>query len=302
MINCLGIRSGAFVQNLLTVIKIGALIAIASMLFFGQGEPAEVAPPAPLTFPGWSAIGIAMIAVLWSYDGWHLVTFAAGEVRDPQRNLTRGLLLGTLVVIILYLIVNLAYLHVLSLEEIAASARVAGDAMERAVGPIGGSLVAVAILISISGAMNGNVLAGPRVPFAMARDQLFFKGVAYIHPRYQVPTVAILLTGIVASFLTLIGTFEQLFSYVIFVGWIFYGMGAAAVIVLRYKEPQRDRPYKAWGYPVVPLVFSLSAAAIVLNTLFNDFSNSLWGLAVVVAGLPAYFYWMIESRSLATPS
>ena len=172
--------------------------------------------------------------------------------------------------------------------------------METAIGPIGGSLVAVAILISISGAMNGNVLAGPRVPFAMARDQLFFQRVAYVHPRYQVPTVAIILTGILASFLTLIGTFEQLFSYVIFVGWIFYGMGAAAVIVLRHKYPELKRPYKAWGYPVVPLVFSFSAAAIVFNTLINDLPNSLWGVAVVLAGLPAYFYWLRKARSLAT--
>jgi APA family basic amino acid/polyamine antiporter len=204
------------------------------------------------------------------------------------------------VVIALYLVVNLAYLHVLTLEEVSASSRVAGDAMETAIGPIGGTLVAIAILISISGAMNGNVLAGPRVPFAMARDRLFFQGVAYVHPRYQVPTVAILLTGILAGFLTLIGTFEQLFSYVIFVGWIFYGMGAAAVIVLRYKHPTLKRPYRAWGYPVVPLVFSFSAAAIVLNTLINDFSNSLWGLAVVLAGLPAYFYWLRRARSITT--
>lgn len=168
--------------------------------------------------------------------------------------------------------------------------------MERAVGPIGGTLVAIAILISISGAMNGNVLAGPRVPFAMARDRLFFRGVSYVHPRYQVPTVAIVLTGILASLLSLVGTFEQLFSYVIFVGWIFYGMGAAAVIVLRYKEPFVRRPYKAWGYPLVPISFTVSAAAIVLNTLLNDFSNSLWGLVVIAAGLPAYLYWQRKAR------
>ena len=301
VLNCLGIRTGAFVQNLLTIIKIGSLIAVVSILFFAQNEaPAKVETPLPSPFPDWSALGIAMIAVLWSYDGWHLVTFAAGEVKNPQRNLTRGLLLGTLVVIVLYLIVNLAYLHVLSLDEIAVSSRVAGDAMERAIGPIGGSLVAVAILISISGAMNGNVLAGPRVPFAMARDQLFFRGVSYVHPRYQVPTVAIVLTGTLASLLTLIGTFEQLFSYVIFVGWIFYGMGAAAVIVLRHKQPLVERPYKAWGYPLVPLIFTVAAAAIVLNTLISDFSNSLWGLAVVLAGLPAYFYWLRRADSSPT--
>lgn len=297
VVNCLGIRTGAFIQNLLTIIKIGSLIAIAAVLLLSQSEKAVQAEiPLSTSFPGLSAIGLAMIAVLWSYDGWHLVTFAAGEVKDPQRNLTRGLLLGTLVVIVLYLIVNLAYLHVLSLDEIAESSRVAGDAMERAIGPVGGVLVAVAILISISGAMNSNVLAGPRVPFAMARDRLFFRGASYIHSRYQVPTVAIALTGILASFLTLIGTFEQLFSYVIFVGWIFYGLGAAAVIVLRRKQPSLERPYKAWGYPLGPLIFTAAASAIVLNTLVNDFSNSLWGVAVVATGLPAYYYWQRKAN------
>jgi len=173
--------------------------------------------------------------------------------------------------------------------------------MEKALGPIGGTLVAIAILVSISGAMNGNVLAGPRVPFAMARDRLFFRTVSFVHPRYQVPTVAILMTGVLASFLALVGTFEQLFSYVIFVGWIFYGMGAAAVIVLRRRQPFVKRPYKAWGYPFVPIIFTVSAAAIVLNTLLNDFWNSLWGLAVIAAGLPAYFYWQRKAAPRRTP-
>ena len=129
----------------------------------------------------------------------------------------------------------------------------------------------------------------------MAQDRLFFQQVSYVHPGYRVPTVAIVLTGLIAGGLTLIGTFEQLFSYVIFVGWIFYGIGAAAVIVLRYKEPNLPRPYRAWGYPFVPLIFAGAAAAIVINTLLNDFSNSLWGLLVVTAGLPAYFYWRNKS-------
>ena len=296
VINCRGIRAGAFVQNLLTVIKIGSLMAIALILIiWSDNSNPGSAETLPHLFPGWSALGIAMIAVLWSYDGWHLVTFAAGEVRNPQRNLTWGLLIGTLVVIALYQIVNLAYLQALSLEEIAASSRVAGDAMQLVIGPVGGTVVAIAILISISGAMNGNLLAGPRVPYAMAQDRLFFRQVSYVHPGYRVPTVAIVLTGLIASGLTLIGTFEQLFSYVIFVGWIFYGMGAAAVIVLRHKEPELPRPYRAWGYPFVPLIFAGAAAAIVINTLFNDFSNSLWGLLVVTAGLPAYLYWRNKS-------
>ncbi len=293
MINCLGVRSGALVQNFLATIKIGSLIGIAVVLFLsGKGSVQNVAnSPGTFSSTPWSALGIAMIAVLWAYDGWHLLTFAAGEVRNPRRNLTVGLLLGTLSVMLLYLVVNLSYMFILPFRMLTDSSRVASDALEHAIGPVGGTVVALAILISITGAMNSNVLGGPRVYYAMARERLFFQGVAYIHPRYHVPTVSIALNGIWASFLTMVGSFERLFSYVIFVSWIFYALGAAAVIVLRHKQPDVERPYKTWGYPVVPVVFCLIAGAIVLNTIVNDFKNSFWGLLVVATGLPVYFYW-----------
>ena len=293
LINCFGVRSGALVQNFLTVIKIGSLVGISLVLFLSSRGTAQHffnAPAAASPF-SLSAFGIAMIAALWAYEGWHLLTFAAGEVKNPQRNLTGGLLMGTLIAIVLYLTVNLAYLWMLPIDGIAGSSRVASDAMERAVGPVGGTLVALAILISITGATNSNVLAGPRVYFAMARQKLFFKQVAFVHPRYQVPVVSIVVQAIWAIILTLVGNFERLFSYVIVVAWIFYAMGGAAVLVLRWKQPNLERPYKVWGYPFVPLLFVLMAAAIVLNTVFNDFKNSFWGLVVVLSGLPAYFYW-----------
>jgi basic amino acid/polyamine antiporter, APA family len=295
--NCLGVRAGARVQNLLTFIKIGSLMAIAGVLFLsGRGAVAHVQASANVSI-SWSSLGIAMIAVLWAYDGWHLLTFAAGEVRNPKRNLTIGLLVGTLLVMGLYIIVNLAYLYVLPLNSIASSSRVASDALEAAIGPLGGTLVAVAILISITGAINSNVLGGPRVFFAMAQEGLFFKRVAYIHPRFHVPTVSIALNGAWAVFLTMVGSFEQLFSYVIFVAWIFYAMGAAAVMVLRHKQPEVPRPYKVWGYPWVPILFCIIAAAIVANTVVNDFKNSFWGLVVVCTGLPAYLFWRKRIRA-----
>ena len=295
--NYRGVHFGAVVQNLLTLAKVGALLAIVVVLFLVSGAESPVEPlgAGSFKFPPLSAVGLAMIAVLWSYDGWHLVTFAAGEVKQPRRNLTRGLLAGTLVVIALYLLVNLAYFRALSLDQIAASARVAGDAMERALGPIGGTLVAGAILLSISGAMNSNILAGPRVPYAMARQGLFFRVMAFVHPRFQVPSAAILLTGLMSAVLTLVGTFEQLFNYVIFVSWVFYGLGAAGVIVLRLRRPDLERPYKAWGYPVVPLLFSAAAVALVANSVLNDFIRVFWGILVIVTGLPAFFFW--RSRS-----
>ncbi len=292
-INCLGVRSAAWVQNVLTVIKIGSLVGIALVLFSsGKGSFQHFqSAPAPVAEIPWSALGIAMIAVLWAYDGWHLLTFAAGEVKNPGRNLTGGLLVGMLVVIALYLTVNVAYLYILPFPALSGSSRVASDALEQAIGPTGGTLVAIAILISIAGAINSNVLGGPRVYFAMAREGLFFKSAAYVHPRYHVPTISIILNGIWASFLVCVGSFEQLFSYVIFVSWIFYALGAAAVIILRRDRPALERPYKVWGYPWVPVAFILIAAAIVLNTVVNDFKNSFWGLLVVATSLPAYLWW-----------
>jgi basic amino acid/polyamine antiporter, APA family len=293
LINCLGVRSGARVQNILTVIKMGSLIGISLVLFSMSGGSFQhySYQPGPSVRFSWSSLGIAMIAVLWAYEGWHILTYNAGEVRNPKRNLTGGLLLGTLAIIGLYLTVNLAYLYALPFERISGSRRLASDAMELALGPVGGTLIAVAILISITGAINSNVLGGPRVYFAMAREKLFFRQFAYVQPRYVVPTFSIILQGVWASVLTLIGSFDRLFSYVIFVCWIFYGLGGLAVLVLRWKRPGQERPYKTWGYPFVPVLFSVMAFLIVLNTMVNDFKNSFWGLVVVFTGLPAYLYW-----------
>lgn len=299
VINCFGVRYGAVVQNLLTMIKIGSLVGISLVLFLsskGSAGHLLVAPGEGSHF-SLSAFGIAMIAALWAYEGWHLLTFAAGEVKNPQRNLTWGLLLGTLITIGLYLMVNVAYLWLLPIDTIAHSPRVASEAMERSVGPIGGTIVAWAILISITGATNSNVLAGPRVYFAMARQGLFFRQVATVHPRYLVPVLSIVLQSAWAIILTLVGSFDRLFSYVIFVAWIFYALGGAAVLILRRRQPDLERPYKVWGYPLVPLLFVLMAALIVMNAVFNDFKNSFWGLVVVFSGLPAYFYWSRCERS-----
>src|SRR5262245_11152630 len=293
VINCLGVRSGARVQNVLTVIKMGSLIGISVVLFSlsgGSFQHFSYKPASPVAF-SWSALGLAMIAVWLSYEGWHILTYNAGEVKNPKRNLTGGLVLGTAAVIVLYLTVNLAYLYALPFEKIVGSRRLASDGMELAMGPVGGTLIALAILISMTGATNSNMMGGPRVYFAMARENLFFKPFAYVQPRYVVPSVSIALQGLWASILTLIGTFDQLFSYVIFVAWIFYGLGGIAVLVLRQTKPDVDRPYKTWGYPVVPLLFALGAFLIVLNTIVNDFRNSFWGLLVVFTGLPAYWYW-----------
>ena len=289
--NCLGVRVGAGIQNVLSVIKIGSLIVIAAVLFVSAKGSAQNLHYAQGSPAPWSALGIAMIAVLWTHEGWDMLTFAAGEVRNPQRNVTLGLLVGTFVVMVLYVTVNVAYLYILPFPAVAASGRIASDALVHAIGAGGGTLVAIAILISITGAMNSNVLGGPRVYYAMAREGLFFRQVAHVSPKYHVPTVSIILNGAWAAFLTAVGSFERLFSYVIFVAWIFYALGAIGVIVLRRTQPDIPRPYKTWGYPGVPLVFCAIGGLIVANTVVNDFKNSFWGLLVVLTGVPAYLFW-----------
>ncbi len=293
LVNCLGVRLGATVQNLFGVIKIGSLLAIVAVLVTSSrgslGHFSHASGTGPALSVG--ALGVAMIAVLWTYDGWHLLTYAAGEVRNPRRNITLGLLIGMLLVIVLYMLVNAAFIYMVPLPEMAGSSRIAGEAVTRALGPRGGAWVAGIILVSIVGALNGNILSGPRVFYAMAREGLFFRRVAYLHPKFLVPTVSILATGLWAAVLTLVGSFERLFSYVMFISWIFFALGAGAVFVLRHKRPLLDRPYRVKGYPWVPAVFIAVALAFVINALINSFGNSIWGLLVLAAGLPAFLFW-----------
>jgi APA family basic amino acid/polyamine antiporter len=300
--NCLGVRTASWLQNILSLAKIGTLIGIAVVLFSSPGGGFDHLRQPPSSNPlSFRALGLAMVAVLWTYDGWHLLTFAAGEVRNPERNVTAGLLGGTLLVMLLYVSLNVAYLYTLPLPGIAGSWRVASDAMEHAIGTAGLVLVVSAILLSVAGVISSNMLGGPRVFLAMAEDGLFFRGAAYIDSSFHVPTVAIVLTGIWAAVLTWIGSFERLFNGVIFVAWIFYALGGSAVIVLRRKKPDIPRPYKTWGYPWAPILFSFSAATIVLHSVVNDFMSSCWGLVVVLTGFPAYCYWARRDRHI-TPA
>jgi APA family basic amino acid/polyamine antiporter len=233
----------------------------------------------------------ALVAALWAYDGWNNVNMVAGEVRDPKRNLKIALILGTLAVIVVYLVTNLAYFYVLPSAEVARSDRVAAEMMRRILGQAGASAVSVAAMISIFAALNGSILSGARVPYALARDGYFFRAAAHIQPQRRTPSVSILLLCGWSSLLALSGTYDQLFTYVIFASWIFYGMATASVIVLRIKRPDLARPYRTPGYPWVPALFVLAAAAITLSTLIDKPRESLSGLALILAGLPFYFYW-----------
>ncbi|MCX7975347.1 MAG: amino acid permease [Candidatus Aminicenantes bacterium] len=293
MVNYLGVRWGALLQNFLTLIKFGAILAICAIVFsVAKGNLANWVEPSPtFSFDLIGNFGLALVATLWAYKGWESSTFSAGEVKNPQKNLPLGLLAGTLIVIAIYLLANLAYLYAFPSDQMAKSDRIAADVMNFAVGAWGASLISLIILFSITGAANQNLLCSPRVYFAMARDGLFFKQVAAVHPRFLTPHVSIIIMAIWSSILSLSGTFEQLFTYVVFGQWLFFGLTVAAVIVLRKKKPERPRPYKTWGYPLTPIFFILAALYISVNTLIKEFWNSFAGLAIISLGIPAYFFW-----------
>ncbi|HVP46178.1 MAG TPA: amino acid permease, partial [Bryobacteraceae bacterium] len=250
------------------------------------------AAPAPVDGAfSWAQFGVAMIACLWAYEGWNCLSFVAGEVKRPERNLLLALALGTAALIAIYLAANVAYLHVLSVPAIAATDRVAARTAEVTLGSLGGTLVSLTVLFSIAGACNGSVLTFPRIYFAQARDGLFFKSVGNVHPRFETPHVAIAVQGVWAAVLAISGSYELLFSYVIFAAWIFYGMAVLGVIVLRHKKPALPRPYKMWGYPVTPVVFAAVSFWFVVNTIVTTPKSSLIGLALVAAGIPVYYIW-----------
>ncbi len=248
-VNYMGVRQGANLQNLLTVIKTLSLIGVCVAIFFlakGDGNAANFVEPKPsgLNFGFLGAFGIGLVASMWAYKGWESATYSAGEIKNPRRDLPLGILVGILVIIVLYVIANLAYLYVIPVDGIAASERIASDAMNIVLGPIGASLIAILILFSMLGAANQNILCSPRVYFAMARDGLFFKRIAECHPRFLTPHFSIIAISAWSIVLSLTGTFEQLFTFVIFGQWIFFGLTVAAVIVLRKKRPDLERPYK----------------------------------------------------------
>jgi APA family basic amino acid/polyamine antiporter len=302
IVNYLGARWGANLQNLLTVIKFAALAAVCAVVFIfaKDASVSNWVRPLPSSLSGgvFGAFGVALIAVLWAYKGWEGATYSAGEVKRPERNLPIGLLVGTLIVIAIYILANMAYLYVFPASRIAQSPRIASDVMNFVVGPVGGSVISLIILFSMMGAANQTILCSPRVYFAMARDGLFFNKIAECHPRFLTPHISIIALGVWSLILTLLlETFQALFTYVIFGEWIFFGLTVAAVFVLRKKRPDLPRPYRTWGYPLTPAVFILAALYISGTSLIQMPRESIFGLLIIFLGLPAYFYWKRKSMS-----
>jgi APA family basic amino acid/polyamine antiporter len=303
-VNVRSTRGSADVQNWSTAIKVGALLIMSAVLLIApRVAPAETAPfwPASVTPALLSGMGLGMIGVLWAYEGWQYVTFSAGEAIDPQRTFPRAIVIGTASLVGIYLFANVGYLAALGTEGVANSNRVAAEAVGAIVGPTAAKLIALVILVSIFSATNGLTISAPRVYFAMARDGLFFSRLADVHPRYGTPAVSIVAGTIWAMVLAASGTFEQLLTYVVFVGWIFYALGAACVFVLRRTQPQTPRPFRVPGYPFTPLLFIVAAAALVGNTIVTQPGRAAVGIAVVLAGVPVYFIWG-GHRRVALPS
>ncbi|HCS48581.1 MAG TPA: amino acid transporter [Candidatus Aminicenantes bacterium] len=296
MVNYMGVRKGALVMNFLTSIKFIALIGVCVVVFiFAKGSTGNFLSSSSGVQPAGGGVlgsfGVALVAALWAYKGWETSTYSAGEIKNPKKQLPLGLFIGSASVIFLYILANLAYLYVFPAAQMAQSDRIAADVMQAAVGPVGASIIALIILTSITGTCNGHLMTSPRAFYAMAKDGLFFKSVAKIHPKYLTPHVAIIVMAVWGCILSTSGTFEQLFTYVIFGYWIFMGLTVAGVIILRKKMPDLPRPYKTWGYPVTPILFILSAVFLTLNSLIRTFWNSSAGLGVIAIGVPIYFFW-----------
>lgn len=293
-LNYFGVKVGGDVQVVVTICKVGLIAAVVAVgLGSGHGSMANFHTSVPMAVSKSAIAGFftALVAALWAYDGWNNLSMVGSEIQEPQRNLPRALIGGVAAVMAIYLLANLAYFFVLSAPEVAATQLVAADMMAKIFGAPGAKLVSAAAMISIFAALNGSILTGSRVPYAMAADGLFFRPMAKVHPEFHTPGVAILGLSAWSAVLVLSGRYDQLFTYVIFASWILYGMTTAAVLVLRYKRPEMPRPYRTFGYPVAPAVFVLSAMGLVISTLFNSPRESLLGLSLVALGLPFYYYW-----------
>jgi APA family basic amino acid/polyamine antiporter len=299
-INHLGLKEGAGVQNALTALKIGAILLIGVFGLLAKApaasaltEPAHALPPGLL-----AAFGVAMIAALWTYDGWYGVTCSAGEVRDPGRSLPRGLILGTAAVVGLYLLLNLVYVRALPISTMAETPRIAETAAAVLFGPGAARLVSLAVLVSTFGCLSSTILYSSRIYLPMAADGLFFPSLAAVHPRYRTPVRCLWAQTAWSLLLTLSGTYEQLYTYVVFSSVLFHAATAAAVFVFRRRRPEMPRPYRTWGYPVVPALFILACLLLIGNTLAEKPVESLLGVGLLVLGIPAFL--IFRGRSAKT--
>jgi basic amino acid/polyamine antiporter, APA family len=294
-VNYLGVRLGGGVQVFLTSIKVLSVALIIGLAFFVQNHGPHSAAP---VWPDAASTGIvtaflsALAAALWAYDGWEDLNLVGSEIEEPQKNFPRALVGGVALVTVIYLLFNAACFKVLPFEGVASSQHVASDVVDRLIGHGAAYWITLAMVISALGSMNSSILSGARVPYAMARDGIFFGIADGIHPKYRTPGRALIFQGVLASVMALSGTFEELTNLFIFAGWIFYGLAVVALFRLRKTEPGMERPYRCWGYPFVPGLFVLGAIVLTLNLWWVRPGRSTIGLLLILAGLPFYRYWV----------
>lgn len=310
LINMLGVREGGRVQVVFTVSKVLAIIVLIVASFaFGNGSIEHLISDPVATVPMGSALMLAIVVAmnkaLWSYDGWNNITYVAGEVVQPQRTIPKALIIGTISTIAVYVLINLAYLYLIPISSMQGLEGVAVEAARIAMGPMGVTFVAVAVMISTLGTSNGTILASSRVYYSMARERMFFTSIGTVHGRTHTPVRSLAAQMGWTVLLVFTGTFDMLTDMLIFVSWGFYALGAAGVFVLRKRQPDTPRPYRAWGYPVVPAVFIAFALGFLGFTVVSDIErfadgsapvvNSLWGMLLLITGVP--FYWLFRRRS-----
>jgi len=294
-LNYVGVRWSSLVLNLTTGAKYGALVLLVLLAFaVGQGDFAHFGGVAGTVQP--ASFGLALVSVLWAYDGWGDLSFVGGEVRDPERNLPRALVLGTLSVIAIYLLVNAAYLYLIPIDQMGHLPLVAADAAQRIVGQVGVGLVAVLVMLATFSTLVGSIFTSPRIFFAMADDGLLFRQVARVHPRFHTPSVSIVVTGALGVVWVLLLNFDQLADQFVVAIFPFYALAAAAVFALRWRQPERPRPVKVLGYPVVPLLFILATCIILANALREHPGPTGLAFAGILLGVPVYFAWQRWQR------
>jgi basic amino acid/polyamine antiporter, APA family len=296
-LHCIGVRQGTVTQNILTVIKIGSLLGIILLgVFVGKGSTAHFSPLFDWDKIAKSSVfASAFIPAIFAYSGWNAVIYIAGEVKDPERNLPKALLMANLIVIVLYLAINMVYIYGVPVAEMKGAARISEVATTALFGYPTSAWITALITVSILGALNVVTMLGPRIYYAMARDGVFFKRLTYIHPKFGTPSSAIILQAVWTCLLVLTNTLGTLFTYVSVVITLFSAFTVGSVIVLRYKRPELKRPYKLWGYPIVPILFVAIHLWIVWGSVTEKPFESLVGLFIVCLGIPAYLIWQIQA-------
>lgn len=318
VVNYISVRSGNAIQFIATVLKTAViLILVFGILFSGKGDVKNFISNGPnFDLGGWKLMGAFMAAITGafaSYDGWNVLGMVGGEIKDPKRNITRSLVIGVWACIIIYILISLAFMYVLPIDVMGRSQLVASDAINVVLGDFGGAVVAALIVVSTFGAVSVNLLTNARVIFAMGETKTFFPGVAKVHPKFKTPGNAVLAQGILSCLFVLSGSFDLLADMYIFISWVFYGLVILGLFILRRRMPNVERPYKAWGYPIIPLVFLLFTTVYIITTLYNDinsyiqgktaFINSVFGIVLTAIGIPFYLYFKRKYRKdIALPA